>query len=55
MSRIRTSHAYGETPRNVFDDFDWLHYNRERLFNELGEVFVVVYKQEVIGAAFTGS
>lgn len=54
-SRIRTSHPAGHTPANVFTDFEWLHHNRERLFEEYGEKFVVIYQEKVIGMGSTRS
>lgn len=48
-SRIRMGHPYGETPPNVFDDFDWVRRHEKELLEQYGECSIIVYQQQVIG------
>lgn len=52
-SRIRTSHPAGHTPPNVFSDHDWIRRHQQALIEEYGEVFIVVYKEQVLGIGDT--
>ena len=52
-SRIRMTHNYGETPKNVFSDFDWIRRNEKELLEKYGECSIIVYKQQVIGVGST--
>ncbi len=52
-SRIRTSHAYGETPANTFSDFEWVREHRGELLEQYGECIILVYEKEVIGIGDT--
>ena len=47
--RIRMGHRYGETPPNVFEDFDWVRRHEKELLEKYGECSIIVYKQQVIG------
>jgi hypothetical protein len=51
--RIRMTHAYGETPPNVFTDFDWIRRNEKALLEKYGECSIIVYKEQVLGAGPT--
>ncbi|MBC7871165.1 MAG: hypothetical protein H7Y09_10040 [Chitinophagaceae bacterium] len=51
--RVKMTHAYGQTPQNVFNDFDWVRQNRKDLLQKYGECFIIVYKQAVIGTGTT--
>lgn len=51
--RIKMTHAYGETPPNVFNDFDWIHQHENELLEKYGECFVIVYKETVLGVGAT--
>lgn len=48
-SRIRMSHAYGQTPANVFTDFDWIRRHEKELLAKYGECSLIVYKEQVLG------
>src|SRR4051794_14824355 len=52
-SRIRMRDVYGQTPPNVFNDFDWIHRHQKVLLENYGERSIIVYKQEVIGVGST--
>lgn len=52
-SRIRMSHQYGETPPNVFSDFDWIHLHEKELLEKYGECSIIVYKEQVLGVGST--
>jgi hypothetical protein len=43
------THKYGETPKNVFSDFDWIRRNEKELLEKYGECSIIVYNQQVIG------
>ena len=47
------SHVYGETPRNVFSDFDWIHLHEKELLEKYGECSIIVYKEQVLGVGAT--
>jgi len=47
------THPYGETPKNVFTDFDWVRRHEKELLEKYGEVSVIVYKEEVLGVGET--
>jgi hypothetical protein len=53
MSKIRMSHAYGETPPNVFSDFAWVRAHKEALLTQYGECSIIVYQERVIGSGLT--
>jgi hypothetical protein len=52
-SRIKMGHPYGQTPPNVFSDFDWIRRNEKELLAKYGECSLIVYKQQVIGIGAT--
>ncbi|MBZ0282656.1 MAG: hypothetical protein K8L97_18085 [Anaerolineae bacterium] len=52
-SRIRMSHQYGETPPNVFSDFDWIRLHEKELLEKYGECSIIVYKEQVLGVGAT--
>ena len=47
-SRIRTSHAKGETPPNTFDDFAWAREHEAELLDQYGECVLMVYEKQVL-------
>lgn len=51
--RIKTGHAKGETPPNIFTDFDWVRRNEKALLAEYGECSIIVYREQVIGIGAT--
>lgn len=53
MSRIRMSHPYGETPPNIFHDFDWIHRHEKELLEQYGECSIIVFKEQVLGVGAT--
>lgn len=46
---IRMGHPYGETPPNIYADFEWVHQHEKELLEKYGECSIIVYKGEVIG------
>jgi len=52
-SRIRMTHKYGETPKNVFSDFEWIFENKKELIEKFGECHVIVYQEKVLGVGAT--
>lgn len=52
-SQIRMTHQYGETPTNVFSDFDWIHLHEQELLEKYGECSLIVYQQQVLGVGDT--
>ena len=54
-SRIRMRDRYGETPANVFSDFDWIHRHKAELLEKYGECSIIVFNQQVIGVGDTYS
>ena len=51
--RIRMGHAYGETPSNVYSDFDWVRRNEQALLDKYGECSIIVFQEQVIGVGKT--
>jgi hypothetical protein len=51
--RIRMTHKYGETPKNIFGDFEWVHHHKQELLEKYGERSIIVYKEQVIGVGDT--
>jgi tetrahydromethanopterin S-methyltransferase subunit H len=52
-SQIRMGHPYGQTPPNVYSDFDWIHEHKKELIEKYGECHVIVYQQQVLGVGAT--
>jgi len=52
-SRISMTHRYGETPRNIFGDFDWIRRHEKELLEKYGECSIIVYKEQVLGVGAT--
>lgn len=52
-SRIRMGHPYGQTPPNVYSDFDWIRRNEQELVEQYGECSIIVYQQQVLGTGPT--
>ena len=52
-SRIKMRHAYGETPKNAFTDFDWVRQHEKELLETYGECSLIVYKEQVLGIGAT--
>ena len=52
-SRIKMTHRHGETPKNVFTDFDWVRRHEKELLDEYGECSIIVYQDQVIGVGAT--
>lgn len=48
-ARIRMGHPYGQTPRNIFSDFDWVRRHEKELLAQYGECCIIVYQEQVIG------
>src|SRR5438045_4085444 len=53
QSRIHMGHPYGQTPDNVYSDFDWIRRHEKELLAKYGECSIIVYKQQVIGVGST--
>jgi hypothetical protein len=51
--RIRMSDPYGQTPANVYNDFDWVRRHEKQLLEKYGECSILVYNQQVIGIGRT--
>jgi hypothetical protein len=51
--RIRMGHPYGQTPPNVYSDFDWVHRHEKELLEKYGECSIIVYQQQVLGTGPT--
>lgn len=52
-SRIRMGHPYGQTPPNVYSDFDWIRRHEKELLAQYGECSIIVYEEQVIGVGPT--
>ena len=52
-SHIHMTHKYGETPANVFSDFDWIRLHEHELLEQYGECSVIVYQERVLGVGAT--
>jgi hypothetical protein len=52
-SRLRLSHPYGETPPNVYSDFEWIRLHEKELLEQFGECSIIVYNEKVIGIGET--
>jgi len=48
-NRIRMGHAYGQTPSNIYSDFDWIRRHEQELLEKYGECSIIVFQQKVIG------
>jgi hypothetical protein len=53
ISHIHMTHKYGETPANVFSDFDWIRLHENELLEQYGECSVIVYQERVLGIGAT--
>src|SRR5258708_40221503 len=53
QSSIRMGHEYGQTPPNVYGDFDWIRHHEPELREKYGECSIIVYKHQVIGVGRT--
>ncbi|MBZ0317796.1 MAG: hypothetical protein K8L91_15355 [Anaerolineae bacterium] len=52
--RIRTGHAPDQpTPSHIFSDHEWVQRHQAELRERYGEVYVVVYQQQVYGVGRT--
>lgn len=51
--RIRMSHPLGQTPPNIFTDFDWIRLHEKELLEKYGECSLIVYKEQVLGTGAT--
>lgn len=47
--RVKMGHKLGETPPNIFADFDWVRRNEAQLLDTYGERSIIVFEQHVIG------
>jgi hypothetical protein len=47
------THRHGETPKNIFGDFDWIRRHEKELLEKYGECSIIVYKEEVLGVGAT--
>jgi tetrahydromethanopterin S-methyltransferase subunit H len=52
-SRIRMGHPHGQTPPNVYADFDWIRRHEKELVEQYGECSIIVYQQRVLGTGAT--
>ena len=52
-SRIRMRDPYGQTPPNVFTDFEWIQQHKQELLEKYGERSIIVYQERVIGVGDT--
>jgi hypothetical protein len=52
-SRIRMGHPLGQTPPNIFTDFDWIRLHEKELLEKYGECSLIVYKEQVLGFGAT--
>lgn len=50
---IQMAHPLGQTPPNVYDDFDWIRQHESELFEQYGECSIIVYEHKVIGVGAT--
>jgi hypothetical protein len=48
-SRIRMGHPLGQTPPNVYSDFDWIRRHEKQLLDKYGECSIIVYNEQVLG------
>ena len=53
MATLQLGHQLGKTPRNKFTDFAWVSDHWNDLLATYGEVSILVFKEEVIGAGAT--
>ncbi len=53
IKRIRMSDPYGQTPSNIYSDFDWVRRHEKQLLEKYGECSILVYNQQVIGTGST--
>ncbi len=51
--RIRMSHPKGQTPQNIYSDFEWVRQNEKMLLEQYGECSLIVYQEKVIGVGQT--
>jgi len=49
MSQIQMVHPRGQTPSNIFPDFEWIKAYQGELISQYGEVSILVHQQQVIG------
>jgi hypothetical protein len=52
-SRIRMSQPLGQTPPNIFTDFDWIRVHEKELLEKYGECSLIVYKEQILGVGAT--
>jgi hypothetical protein len=46
-------HPLGQTPANVYSDFDWIRHHDQELLDQYGECSIIVYKEQVLGTGST--
>jgi hypothetical protein len=46
-------HPHGQTPPNVYSDFDWIRRHEKELLDKYGECSVIVYRGQVLGTGPT--
>ena len=51
--RIKMGHPAGQTPPNIYSDFDWIRRHQKELLEQYGECSIIVYKEQVIGKGAT--
>ena len=52
-SRIKMAHPHGQTPPNIYSDFDWIRRHEKELLEAYGECSIIVYQQQVLGVGET--
>ena len=46
-------HPLGQTPPNVYSDFDWIRRHEKELLEKYGECSIIVYEEQVLGTGPT--
>lgn len=52
-SRIQMSHPLGQTPPNVYSDFDWSRRHEKELLAQYGGCSIIIYREQVLGTGPT--
>lgn len=46
-------HQPGETPGNIYSDYDWIKQHEEALLEKYGEQYIVVFECQIVGVGST--
>jgi hypothetical protein len=51
--RIQLGHPKGATPPNTYSDFDWVHLNKQALYEQYGACVALIIEKTMVGIGQT--